>query len=122
MHGHAAATQGSCAEAQDTAGRRVMGVARRALATRAAARPGLIWRVPAGWTLAQAASVPVAYATAYYALVARGRLRAGQAVLVHSGAGGVGLAALAIALRRGCEASPPLLTWSKGSEGACVRH
>ncbi len=85
-----------------------MGIARRALATRAAARPSLIWRVPAGWTLAQAASVPVAYATAYYALVARGRLRPGQTVLVHSGAGGVGLAALAVALRRGCEVSPPL--------------
>jgi hypothetical protein len=99
---------GSVCRGQDGAGRRVMGIARRALATRAAARPSLIWRVPAGWTLAQAASVPVAYATAYYALVARGRLRPGQTVLVHSGAGGVGLAALAVALRRGCEVSPPL--------------
>ena len=81
-----------------------MGVARRALATRAATRPSLAWDVPAGWTLAAAASAPVAYCTAYYALVVRGRLTRGQRVLVHSGCGAVGLAAIAIALHRGCEA------------------
>ncbi|KAK9826437.1 hypothetical protein WJX81_005723 [Elliptochloris bilobata] len=84
-------------------GRRVMGVARRALATRVSTRPELAWDVPAAWSLADAASIPVAYCTAYCALVVRGRLCAGQRVLVHSGAGGVGLAAIAIALHRGCE-------------------
>lgn len=79
-----------------------MGVARRALATRASTRAELAWDVPAAWSLADAASAPVAYCTAYYALVVRGRLSAGQRVLVHSGAGGVGLAAIAVALHRGC--------------------
>ena len=47
--------------------------------------------------------MPVAYSTAYYALVMRGRLEAGQRVLVHAGAGAVGLAAIRICLHRGCE-------------------
>ncbi|XP_015234782.1 PREDICTED: fatty acid synthase, partial [Cyprinodon variegatus] len=55
-----------------------------------------------GWTLEQAASVPVVYATAYYSLVVRGRLRPGESVLIHSGSGGVGQAAIAIALSMNC--------------------
>uniref|UniRef100_A0A3Q2DYF7 Fatty acid synthase n=1 Tax=Cyprinodon variegatus TaxID=28743 RepID=A0A3Q2DYF7_CYPVA len=53
-------------------------------------------------TLEQAASVPVVYATAYYSLVVRGRLRPGESVLIHSGSGGVGQAAIAIALSMNC--------------------
>ena len=49
-----------------------------------------------------AATVPVAYATAFYALVVRGRIRRGESVLVHTGSGAVGQAAIAIALSRGC--------------------
>lgn len=54
-------------------------------------------------TLEQAASVPVVYATAYYSLVVRGRLRPGETVLIHSGSGGVGQAAIAIALDMKCK-------------------
>lgn len=54
-------------------------------------------------TLEQAASVPVVYATAYYSLVVRGRLRPGESVLIHSGSGGVGQAAIAIALSKKCK-------------------
>ena len=54
-------------------------------------------------TLEQAASVPVVYATAYYSLVVRGRLRRGETVLIHSGSGGVGQAAIAIALSMNCK-------------------
>lgn len=46
--------------------------------------------------------MPVVYATAYYALVVRGRMRRGETVLIHSGSGGVGQAAIAIALSLGC--------------------
>lgn len=53
-------------------------------------------------TLEEAASVPVVYSTAYYALVVRGRMQRGETVLVHSGSGGVGQAAIAIALSMGC--------------------
>lgn len=61
------------------------------------------WEVPEKWTLAEAATVPVVYTTAYYALVRRGQIRKGEKVLIHGGAGGVGQAAIAIALSYGCE-------------------
>ncbi|EIE19938.1 hypothetical protein COCSUDRAFT_44339 [Coccomyxa subellipsoidea C-169] len=83
--------------------RRVMGVGQNAIATRLATRSELLWDYPADWTAAQAATVPVAYCTAYYSLLMRGRLRPGQRVLIHSGSGAVGLAAIAICLHRGCE-------------------
>lgn len=53
-------------------------------------------------TLEEAASVPVVYATAYYSLVVRGRIQRGETVLIHSGSGGVGQAAISIALSLGC--------------------
>ena len=80
-----------------------MGVAKNAIATRVSTPHYLLWDVPPAWRLAEAATVPVAYATAYYALVLRGRLKQGFAVLIHSGSGAVGLAAIQICLNRGCE-------------------
>lgn len=46
--------------------------------------------------------MPVVYTTAYYALVVRGRIQRGETVLIHSGSGGVGQAAITIALSLGC--------------------
>ncbi|CAH0729423.1 unnamed protein product, partial [Brenthis ino] len=84
-------------------GKRVMGmVAAKGLATTVMADKGFLWEVPAAWSLEEAATVPVAYATAYYALAVRGRMRRGESVLVHAGTGGVGQAAIAIALHAGC--------------------
>ncbi|MEV7582805.1 SDR family NAD(P)-dependent oxidoreductase [Streptomyces erythrochromogenes] len=60
-------------------------------------------RVPEGWSFRQAAAVPVTYLTAYYGLVDLAGLRAGESVLVHAGAGGVGTAALQIARHLGAE-------------------
>ena len=62
-----------------------------------------VWEIPKWWSLRDAATVPVAYLTAYYALVMRGGLDKGQKVLVHSGTGAVGLAAIRICLHRGVE-------------------
>ncbi|XP_026499944.2 fatty acid synthase [Vanessa tameamea] len=88
---------------RSTDGKRVMGmVAAKGLATTVMADRGFLWEVPAAWSLEEAATVPVAYATAYYALAVRGRMRRGEAVLVHAGTGGVGQAAIAIALHAGC--------------------
>ncbi|XXG99710.1 hypothetical protein Hte_006051 [Hypoxylon texense] len=42
-------------------------------------------------------TLPVAYSTAIYALLARANLQSGESVLIHSGAGGVGIAAIHIA-------------------------
>lgn len=62
-----------------------------------------LWKVPDSWSMSEAATVPVVYCTAYYALVIRGRIRKGDRVLIHSGSGGVGQAAISIALWTGCE-------------------
>ena len=58
--------------------------------------------IPAGWSFTQAASVPVAFLTAYIALVEIAGLSAGQRVLIHAGAGGVGQAAIQIAAPPRC--------------------
>ena len=84
-----------------------MGLARNAIATRVAARPELVWDVPNQWSLQDAVTVPLAYATAYYALLVRGRLQPGQRVLIHSGCMVSSLAAISICLHRGCEVRPP---------------
>ncbi|XP_069511428.1 fatty acid synthase [Ambystoma mexicanum] len=88
---------------RDPTGKRVMGlISAKALATVVDADRRFLWDVPENWSLEEAATVPVVYATAYYALVVRGRLKKGESVLIHSGSGGVGQAAIAIALSLGC--------------------
>lgn len=57
----------------------------------------LTFRLPDALDFAQGAGLILNYHTAYFALVVRGRLRAGETVLVHGAAGGVGTAALQIA-------------------------
>ena len=64
-------------------------------------------------SMADAATVPVVYATAYYALIVRGNLRRGESVLIHSGAGGVGQAAIAIALSQACRVFTTVSTQHK---------
>ncbi|GFX00691.1 fatty acid synthase [Trichonephila clavipes] len=73
------------------------------LATTVTVDTSFMWDVPDDWTLEEASTVPVAYATSFYALVMRGCLQRGERVLIHSGSGGVGQAAISIALHFGCE-------------------
>lgn len=60
-------------------------------------------RLPEHTDLLAAATIPVPFLTAYYALHHLGRLEQDEWVLIHGGAGGVGLAALQIALWRGAK-------------------
>ena len=53
--------------------------------------------VPAGMSSEQAAVFSGAYHTAYHALLQRGRLQAGDWVLIHGAAGGIGVAAIQVA-------------------------
>jgi fatty acid synthase len=63
-------------------GTRVMGILpAQALATTVICNREYSWKVPDRWTLKDAATVPVAYATAYYALVMRGRIKRGDKVI-----------------------------------------
>jgi NADPH:quinone reductase len=53
--------------------------------------------VPAGMSLEEAAVFRGAHHTAYHALIQRGRLQAGDWVLIHGAAGGIGIAAIQVA-------------------------
>ena len=57
--------------------------------------------LPEGWSMAEGAAYPVQALTAYYGLVNLGQLQAGQTVLIHSAAGGVGTFAGRIARQLG---------------------
>ncbi|MFP1882393.1 SDR family NAD(P)-dependent oxidoreductase [Lonsdalea quercina] len=59
--------------------------------------------MPETWSFAQAAGVPVSFLTAYHALVNLADLQAGDKVLIHAAAGGVGQAALQLARHLGAE-------------------
>jgi NADPH:quinone reductase-like Zn-dependent oxidoreductase len=59
--------------------------------------------LPDGLTFEQGAAVPVNYATAWAALHGYGSLRAGERVLIHAAAGGVGIAAIQFAKAAGAE-------------------
>ncbi len=67
----------------------------------AAADQRLLLRLPDAWTFAQGAAVPEAWLTAWVNLMIEGRLRAGESLLVHAGASGVGTAAIQTARRAG---------------------
>jgi acyl transferase domain-containing protein/acyl carrier protein len=58
---------------------------------------------PERLTFEEAATVPIAFFTAHYALSELGRLAEGERVLIHAAAGGVGQAAVRIAQRVGAE-------------------
>jgi NADPH2:quinone reductase len=61
------------------------------------AKAALCDTVPSGLTVAQAGVFRGAYTTAYHALLQRGRLQAGEWVLVLGAAGGIGIAAIQVA-------------------------
>jgi NADPH:quinone reductase-like Zn-dependent oxidoreductase len=56
---------------------------------------------PASASMEEAASLPLVALTAWQALVERGNVRAGQKVLIHAGAGGVGSIAIQLAKHLG---------------------
>ncbi|MFL6130218.1 MAG: SDR family NAD(P)-dependent oxidoreductase, partial [Mycobacteriales bacterium] len=92
-------------------GDRVMGLVLDAFGSVAVADRPMLVPMPAGWSFAQAASVPVVFLTAYHGLVDLAGLRRGERLLVHAAAGGVGMAAVQLARHLGAEvyatASPP---------------
>jgi NADPH2:quinone reductase len=63
----------------------------------AMAPPVMTFPLPRPLDFAEGSGLVMNYHTAYFALVTRGRLRAGESVLVHGAAGGVGTATLQVA-------------------------
>ena len=84
-------------------GDRVVAMVEGAFATHATTRAEFVAPLPAEIPYERAASLPSAWLTAEITLNQIARLQAGQRVLVHAGAGGVGMAAVALALRAGAE-------------------
>lgn len=84
-------------------GDRVVGFGPAGFATRAVTSASALAPVPAGLSFEAAATIPVAFFTAWYALCHQGRLRQGEKVLIHGAAGGVGLAAIQIARHCGAD-------------------
>ncbi len=58
---------------------------------------GMLLRLPKAWSFAQGAAVPEVWYTAYVNLFLEGELVAGETVLIHAGASGVGTAAIQLA-------------------------
>jgi NADPH:quinone reductase-like Zn-dependent oxidoreductase len=61
-----------------------------------------VLRMPAAMTFEEGAALPVVYLTAHHMIFYTGTLRTGSRVLIHSAAGGVGLAAIQLAKTRQC--------------------
>lgn len=62
-----------------------------------------VFAKPQNITLAEAASIPTVFLTAHYGLHHLAGMKAGDRVLIHAAAGGVGLAAVQLAQRAGAE-------------------
>jgi len=94
-------------------GDRVLGMMPGAFGPLSVAEARLLVALPEGWSFEQGAALPVVYATAYFRLFDSGELKAGEKLLVHAGAGGVGMAAIQLALRHGAEvfATASLSKW-----------
>ncbi|MGH3596276.1 MAG: SDR family NAD(P)-dependent oxidoreductase, partial [Mycobacterium sp.] len=86
-----------------TVGDRVTGLFPDGTGSIATTDERLLMEIPTGWTHTEATTVPVVFATAYYALSALADVKPGQRVLVHAATGGVGMAAVQLARHWGLE-------------------
>ena len=84
-------------------GDEVMGVAPYSFATHAITTEYAIVHKPKSLDFEEAATVPITFLTAYYALIRLAQVQPGERVLIHAGAGGVGLAAIQICKHLGAE-------------------
>ncbi|HEY7954240.1 MAG TPA: medium chain dehydrogenase/reductase family protein [Polyangia bacterium] len=64
---------------------------------------GQVFHMPAKMSFEEAAALPVTYLTAHHMMLFTGNLRPGMKILLHSAAGGVGLAAIQLARAQKCE-------------------
>ncbi|XP_059608114.1 fatty acid synthase-like [Phlebotomus argentipes] len=105
---HCAMALGSEFAGVDQEGRRVMGVVPHgALSSQALADDAFTFPVPEHWTLEEAATVPMAYLTVYWALFFKANILAplkhGRRILIHCGADELGIAAIRVSLAYGLD-------------------
>jgi acyl transferase domain-containing protein/NADPH:quinone reductase-like Zn-dependent oxidoreductase/acyl carrier protein len=84
-------------------GDRVMGTLANAFGTVTIADRRTLVPLPRDWSFSEGASMPLAFLTAYRGLVDLAALQPGDRVLVHAGAGGVGMAAVQLGRHLGAE-------------------
>ncbi|KAK4120691.1 PKSKA1 [Parathielavia appendiculata] len=84
-------------------GDRVVVFGKGCFANRVRTTPARIHRIPDNMTFEEAATMSVVYLTSIYSLFDQGNLSAGKRVLIHSAAGGVGIAAIQLARYAGAE-------------------
>jgi len=94
-------------------GDRVTTLSFGAFAERLAALPDATFPLPEGLSYEEGAALPLNYLTALAALERRGRLRAGETVLVHGAAGGVGTATVQVAKALGATVIAAVSTEAK---------
>ncbi|KYN14724.1 Fatty acid synthase [Trachymyrmex cornetzi] len=100
----------------DVNGQRVMGIRNTdCIANIVEKDENLCWKIPDVWTFEEAASVPCVYSTVYLSLYIYGKMKKGDKILIHSGTGGIGQAAIHLALKEGCEVFTTVGTSDKRS-------
>jgi acyl transferase domain-containing protein/NADPH:quinone reductase-like Zn-dependent oxidoreductase/aryl carrier-like protein len=82
-------------------GDEVIAIAPGAFGSHVTVNASLVARKPHNLTFEEAAAIPVAFLTAHYALHECAHLSKGDSVLIHAASGGVGLAAIQLALSAG---------------------
>lgn len=83
-------------------GQRVFGIAFHSYADLVVAKADWVGELPEPYGYEEGGALPSPFFTAWNALVYAGKVQAGETVLVHGGAGGVGNAAIQLAKRMGC--------------------
>jgi acyl transferase domain-containing protein/ubiquinone/menaquinone biosynthesis C-methylase UbiE/acyl carrier protein len=84
-------------------GDEVVAIAPFAFGSHARTEARFVARKPAHLSFEEAATLPIAYLTTWYAIEHLGRLQPGERILIHSATGGVGMAAIQLARRAGAE-------------------
>ena len=84
-------------------GDQVLAIASGSFSTFVTTPADLVIRKPEHLSLEDAATIPIAFLTAHYALNHLAKIKSGSKVLIHAAAGGVGLAAVQLAKRAGAE-------------------
>ncbi|MGK7875122.1 MAG: SDR family NAD(P)-dependent oxidoreductase [Xenococcaceae cyanobacterium] len=84
-------------------GDRVVAIAPGSFSRYVTVNADLVVPIPETMSFCEAATIPVNFLTAYYALNYKGKIKAGDKILIHAAAGGTGMAAVFLAQQAGAE-------------------
>ena len=83
------------------------------IATQAKTHEPYLFKIPDHWSMEEAATVCSVYMTCWYGLIERGKLEEGESILIHSGTGGIGQAAINICQYYKCKIFTTVSTQEK---------